>query len=123
MTKAKQAIADARANLLKTLLVEDTKGNGDGLYPDLPEAAEAFPVLNAMLTVTRLEGKTVQPATITFWMEEDGVKAVFNARHIKRKLWASAPSLMGVLGELESALTRKNVDWRSDAGTKSPRRS
>lgn len=123
MAKAKQEIADKRAALLERLLVADTKDGQDGLYPDLPEAVEAFPTLNAMLTVTRIGDKKVQPATITFWMEEEGVRAVFNARHIKRKLWAAAPSLMGILGELESALTRKQVDWRSDAGTKAPKRS
>lgn len=123
MAKDKQEIADKRASLLKSLLPSDTAGNQAGLYPDVPECVEAFPTLNAWLTVTRLDGKKIQPATITFWVEEDGLRAVFNARSIKRKLWAQAPSIMGLLGELEDALTRKTVDWRSDGGTKSPKRS
>lgn len=114
----KPAKSDPRAKLLPPVTVNAAKAAGDGFYPDLPEAVEAFPILNALLTVNQIDGKTRQGATITFWMEDIGVKAVMSDRAAKRKLWAQAPSLMGILGELEAALEAKTVDWRNDAGTK-----
>jgi len=118
MAKDVKKSADDRAKLLGRITPVEAQSNGDGLYPDVPECAEAFPILNALLTVTEVDGKKRKGATITFWVEAEGLRAVMSDRSANRKLWACAPSLMGLLGELEAALESPRVDWRNDAGTK-----
>lgn len=110
--------ADPREALLASLTATVNSASANGLLPDVPEFAESFPAVNALLTVTRLDGKDRIPATISFWVEDGGVKGVLNDRHAKRKLWGVAPSLLGLIGELEASLGSKEVPWRSDAGTR-----
>lgn len=119
---AKKKAPDPRAALLKPLTVNEAKKAEDGRLPDVPEFHEAFPVLNAMLTVAEVDGVKRQPATITLWVEDHGIKAVLNDRAAKRKLWAVSPSIGGLWGELEAALEAKDPDWRSEAGTRTRRR-
>lgn len=116
-----KARADDRAKLLGRLLPKKQGENADGLLPDVPECVEAFPILNAMLTVNSIDGKPRQTATITFWVEDWGVKGVLSDRAGKRKMWATAPSLMGLLGEWEANLAGPNPDWRSESGTRQKR--
>jgi hypothetical protein len=123
MAKSNKAKADERAARLKGILTATTSGRGDGLLPDIPECVEAFPILNALMTVTEIDVKARKTATITFWVDDMGVKAVMSDRASNRKLWATSPSIMGVLGELEAALQAPEVDWRNSAGTKSKARS
>lgn len=118
MAKSSKKRADARAALLEQITPAAAAANEDGLLPDIPEWAEAFPALNAMMTVCEFDGKPRKTATVTIWVEEHGVKAVFSDRQHKRKLWAVASSIGSLWGELEAALTAKTPDWRSDAGTK-----
>lgn len=110
--------ADDRSKLLTPLRVTDTNGAGNGLLPDVPELCEAFPVLNAMLTVTSIEGVKRQPATLTLWVEDHGIRAVLSDRSAKRKMWATAPSLGGLYGELEASLTHPQPKWMDDTGTR-----
>jgi hypothetical protein len=119
-TKARSR-KDDRVNLLGNVAPKKQGENADGLLPDLPEAAEAFPILNAMLTVNEMNGKPRQTATVTFWVEDWGCKGVLSDRACKRKLWATSPSLMGLLGEFESQLASGSPPWRDESGTRSKR--
>lgn len=115
---AKSSQVDKRADLIKHLTQDAARDKGDGSLMDVAEWAEAFPTLNAFLTCNKVGDKPRQVPTITFWVEDVGIKCVLADRASKRKLWAVAPSLGSLWGELEASLTARSVDWRSEAGTK-----
>lgn len=118
MSKSKSDRVDTRALILKAANHAPKAPEAEGVLPDVPELADDCPTLNAYLTVLEVDGKPRKTATITWWVEECGVKGVFSDRQHKRKLWVSAPSLIEFLKALEERLTAPVVDWRSDAGTK-----
>lgn len=111
--------SDDRAALLQPLLKGQSAHEANGLLPDVADLAEAFPTLNAMLCVNEVGGKPRQTATVTFWVEEWGVKGVLSDRATKRKLWAVSTSVMGLMGEFDSHLSSPQPDWRNEAGTRS----
>jgi len=114
----KSALQSTREKLLKGLTVNGAVKAGEGLFPDVPEWVEAFPVLNALFVTNTIDDKPRKLPTLTLWMEDNGIKVVLSDRATHRKMWATAPSLGGVWGELEVKLTSAEPDWRSDAGTK-----
>lgn len=118
MGKSKSDRVDSRSLMLKAEANAAGKREAPELLPDVPELVDDCPTLNAYLTVRELNGKPRKTATLTFWVEDWGIKAVFSDRENKRKLWAEASSLIDLLKALESRLTADQVDWRSDAGTK-----
>jgi len=119
----KSSVQTTREQLLKGLSVNGAEKTGDGLFPDVPEWVEAFPVLNALFVTNMIGDKPRKLPTLTLWMEDNGLKVVLSDRATKRKMWATAPSLGGLWGELEVKLTAGEPDWRSDAGTKVKARS
>ena len=94
------------------------------LKPRIDDIEEAFPMLHAFMTCSEVDGKTRQLPTITVWAEDgSGCKAVLNDRQSKLKLFAESNSLMGLIGELDAALSGKEPDWRTNQGVKPKRRS
>lgn len=118
MATSKKNRVDTRALMLEAEAHRPKPTEALDVLPDVPDIVETCPTVNAYLCVKELDGKPRKTATITFWVEDCGVKGVFSDRQAKRKLWAEADSLMAFLEALEARLTAKTIDWRSDSGTK-----
>ena len=116
MAKKAAPKPDPRAERLKTLYEGGPHPTQSDEVPDVPEWAEAFPLLNAFFTSpTMPDGSARKLPTITVWAEEGMLKAVLNDRQSARKLFAVGNSLATLAREMNEALTAKDPGWSSDA--------
>lgn len=86
---------------------------GNGIVVDDVEFATLYPtVWMFMVSVTGPDGKSRKPSSLLVFLEGGSVKARLAERTMGLDLWATAPTVSGVLAALESRLQERPVDWR-----------
>lgn len=77
----------------------------------------SLPALMEYLTsATWPEGDARETSTLLVFVEEGRFKGVLNDREQARSLWASSPSLAGLLEALEGMLASGSAEWREQRG-------
>lgn len=113
---SKGTVVDKRAELLERITPKEAQRRSDGTFPDIPEFADPFPLLNAFFVVSQTAAGPRKTPTLTLWMEPEGVRCVVNDRENKRKAWFVASSIGSLWAEIDSFLSQKDPRWMNESG-------
>ena len=95
------------------LTAEQPEEFGDEFCAD-PGRLDPYPALADFLCRIRDEGSSIKTATLALWADDGRYKARLSDRETGRTLWLTLEDPMGLLEEIESALTSGIPGFRVD---------
>jgi hypothetical protein len=82
----------------------------------IPELTEPFPWLDTYLCHDTETGSKRKGATITAWVDDEGLHAVVNDRDSNCKAFFVSTSINGLWGEIEAFLSSPDPKWTKSSG-------
>lgn len=101
--------------------MRNPRGNqtDEGLDFSIPEFVENFPTVNAYLCEDTGKAGVRKGATITLWVDSQGLHMVVNDRDHNLKAFFVSHGLSNLWADLEGFLLSDDPDWRNaSSGTK-----
>lgn len=82
----------------------------------IPEFAEPFPWLDTYLCHDTQTGTKRKGATVTLWVDDEGLHAVVNDRDANVKAFFVSTSINSLWGDVEAFLSGPDPKWTKSSG-------